>query len=120
MGVRPSSHGRVILRDCARLARIALLSAVTSALASCAPAQAPTKVTVSLRLQGTPPDATVVIDDENIGSLAFVQTRGVALPPGKHHISVTAPGFFPWDKAVEVKPGDPLIRLDALLVPVPD
>jgi hypothetical protein len=108
------------LRDCARLARIGLLSALTGGLASCAPAQAPTKVTVSLRLQGTPPDATVVIDDENIGSLAFVQTRGVALPPGKHHISVTAPGFFPWDKAVEAKPGDPLIRLEAVLIPVPD
>jgi hypothetical protein len=44
----------------------------------------------------------------------------VALPIGVHRISVTAPGYFPWDKAVEAKPGGTLIRLDVALAPVPD
>ncbi len=87
---------------------------------ACEPAQAPAKATVSLRLEGNPGDASVTIDDENIGPLAFVQNRGVALPPGKHHISVTAPGYLPWDKAVEAKPGDPLIRCEVALIPIPD
>jgi hypothetical protein len=95
-------------------------SVATISLGACVPAQAPSAPTVSLRLRGAPPDAAVIIDDENVGSLAFVQTRGVALPVGKHHISVVAPGYFPWDKAVEAAPGGPLIRLDVSLTPVPD
>jgi hypothetical protein len=101
------------IRDVAWLAEFSLVCA-------CVPAQAPSAPTVSLRLQGAPPDAVVIIDDQNVGSLAFVQSRGVALPIGKHHISVTAPGYFAWDKAVEAAPGGPLIRLDVSLAPVPD
>ena len=120
MGVRDSRHERVIHRNCVRALSACALTGVVGFYAACEPAQAPAKVTVSLRLEGNPGDATVVIDDEDIGPLAFVQTRGVALPPGKHHISVTAPGYLPWDKAVEAKPGDPLIRYDVALIPIPD
>jgi hypothetical protein len=113
-------NGFVITRDYARIALTFSLAAAPGLLAACEPAEAPSHATVSLRLQGAPPDATVVIDDQDIGPLGFVESHGVALPPGKHHISVTAPGYFPWDKAVDAKPGDPLVRFAVVLVPVPD
>jgi hypothetical protein len=120
MGMRDTSDMHVIAKDYARIALVLVLGATPGPLAACEPAEAPSHATVSLRLQGTPPDATVLIDDQDIGRLAFVESRGVALPPGKHHISVTAPGYFPWDKAVDAKPGDPLVRFAVVLVPVPD
>lgn len=75
--------------------------------------------TVSLRMTGTPPGATVTIDDEVVGSLQVVVARGVALPPGKHRITVEAPGYFPWDQEVEATAPGPL-RLDVQLRAVPD
>ena len=46
--------------------------------------------------------------------------HGVALPPGKHQITVEKTGFFPWDRMVEAHEGDPPIRLDVALVKIPD
>ena len=46
--------------------------------------------------------------------------RGVALPPGKHRITVEKSGFFPWDRLVEVREGDPPIQLDVGMVKIPD
>jgi hypothetical protein len=71
-------------------------------------------------LQGTPPDATVIIDEEAVGSLDFIAVHGVALPPGTHQVSVKARGYFPWDREVQATLGTPPIRLDVVLVPVPD
>lgn len=76
--------------------------------------------TISLRMQGTPPDAAVIIDEETVGQLDFVAAHGVALPPGLHHVTVVAQGYFPWDREVDAKPGSPPIRLDVALTPVPD
>ena len=76
--------------------------------------------TTSLRVAGAPLDATVTIDDRYLGAFAYVVKRGVALPPGKHRITVEKTGFFPWDRLVEVHEGDPLIRLDVALVRIPD
>jgi hypothetical protein len=97
--------------------RAALLLVVLFALA-CGPAREPK--TVSLRMIGSPPNASVTVDDQFVGSLAVVQARGVALPPGQHRISVEAAGFFPFDKIVEAKEGDAPIRVDVQLTPVPD
>ncbi len=76
--------------------------------------------TVSLRMQGKPETATVTIDDQWLGPLARITRYGVALPPGQHRITVEAPGFFPWDRLVEVKDGDPPVKFDVALVPVPE
>jgi hypothetical protein len=76
--------------------------------------------TVSFRMAGTPPFASVTIDDENVGSLALVASRGVALPPGKHRVTVEAPGYFPEDREVEAMPGSGPLRLDLALVKIPD
>jgi hypothetical protein len=76
--------------------------------------------TVSLRMQGTPPDAAVIIDEETVGQLEFVAAHGVALPPGVHHVTVKATGYFPWDREVDAKEGSAPIKLDVVLTPVPD
>ena len=92
------------------------LVAIALVLAACGPgAQART---VSVRMRGSPPDATVTIDDRIVGRLDVVSARGVAVPPGKHRVSVERDGFFPWDKIVEAE-GAPLV-LDVQLQRVPD
>jgi hypothetical protein len=93
---------------------------VLVSLTACAPAESPKIATVSLRLAGAPSDATVIIDDEPLGTFDFVAAHGVALPPGVHHITVQARGHFPWDREVEARPGSPPIRLTVALEPVPD
>ena len=76
--------------------------------------------TISLRLRGTPAGATVIIDEEALGTLDFVAAHGVALPPGLHHVTVKANGYFPSDVAVDAQPGSPPVALAIALVPVPD
>jgi len=81
----------------------------------------PSHATASLRMHGTPQDATVTIDEELVGTLAIVATRGVALPEGTHQVTVAAPGYFPWDKLVKSEPGT-VKRIDLAvdLLPVPE
>jgi hypothetical protein len=82
------------------------------------PAVAPD--TVSLRVKGNVADAQVTIDDRPIGPLGYVAARGVALPPGRHRITVEKTGYFPFDAVVEAKDKDQPIFLQITLVPVPD
>lgn len=91
------------------------LMALAAAEAGCTP-MASQKV--SLRMKGTPRDASVTIDDQYVGALAYVAARGVALPPGKHRITVEKTGYFPWDREVEAT-GEPIF-LDVVLTKVPD
>ena len=79
-----------------------------------------TPPTVSLRMRGNPADAIVIIDDQALGTLELVMAHGVALPPGVHHITVKAEGFFPWDREVEAKLGSGMMHLEVALTPVPD
>jgi hypothetical protein len=90
------------------------------AVAACRPPLVAQKPKVSLRMHGTPADAVVIIDDEAVGTLELVQARGVALPVGVHHVTVKAQGYFPWDHEVKADEGQPPIRLDVALTPVPD
>ncbi len=103
-----------------RAAVVAFAVAGAASFLACAPAEAPLVKTISLRMQGTPAEATVIVDEEDIGQLDFVQAHGVALPPGTHRVTVKAPGYLPWDREVEAKPGSPPIRLEVALTSVPD
>jgi hypothetical protein len=87
---------------------------------ACGGAPAPPAATVSFRLRGTPPNATVTIDDQPIGPLEMVQQRGIALPPGPHRITVEAPDYLPWDRIVTAAPGDRPIAMQVELVRVPE
>ena len=99
-------------------ARVVLVAlAATAVTVGCGGPPAPAR-TVSLRMRGGPPEATVTIDDIFVGRLDLVAARGVALPPGPHRITVEAAGFFPSDRVVEAK--DAPVRVDVALVPIPD
>jgi hypothetical protein len=86
----------------------------------CEPARTARMPTVSLRVRGAPPEATVVIDDNTLGTFDFVAAHGVALVPGTHRITVAASGYFPWDQAVEAKVGSGSISLQVTLIRIPD
>ncbi|HZF53738.1 MAG TPA: PEGA domain-containing protein [Polyangiaceae bacterium] len=100
----------------ARLWRTGLAALVALALAAACTPMASQKV--PLRLKGDVRDASVTIDDQYVGALAYVAARGVALPPGKHRITVEKTGYFPWDRVVEA--GDAPIHLDVVLTKIPD
>lgn len=102
------------------IGRAAWGALATVALVACTPPEAPTRETVSLRMHGSPPQATVIIDDEAVGQLDFVAAHGVALPPGVHYVTVKADGYFPWDKEVDAEPGSGPIRLEVALTPIPE
>ena len=91
---------------------------VSAALAASGPPAKPP--TVSMRMAGDPPQARVIVDEQYIGNLAFVASRGVALPVGSHRITVEAPGFFPQDQIVSVEEGDAPVTLDVRLAKIPD
>ncbi|HRI70639.1 MAG TPA: PEGA domain-containing protein [Polyangium sp.] len=86
-------------------------------LAACTP---PRPATVSLRVTGNVRDAHVTIDDQYLGAFAYVAKKGVALPPGPHRITVEKSGYFAWDKVVVANEGDPPIKLEVILVEIPD
>ncbi len=103
---------------------VGALAALAALALACGAPATPSSATTSLRMRGTPADATVTIDDQIVGQLDYVAARGVALPPGLHHITVKAPGYFPLDREVEAKPpsGGAASPIDVVikLVPVPD
>ena len=94
------------------------LTLIAIATSSCV--LGPPARTVSLRMRGERAlaEASVTIDDQMIGPLGYVSVRGVALPPGRHRITVEKSGYFPWDKMVEAT--EQPIYLDVVLVPIPD
>ena len=97
-----------------------LATAVAGCQQPAAPGAGPT---VSMRMQGakgTPVDAVVIVDDQALGTLELVMAHGVALPPGVHHITVKADGYFPWDREVEAKLGTGILKVEVALQPVPD
>ncbi|MGH7329935.1 MAG: hypothetical protein ACREJX_16425 [Polyangiaceae bacterium] len=106
----------------ARALAFACIFHATACQVQCAHSEEP-KNTVSLHLTGTgTPGATVIVDDQLIGPLGSVRARGVALPPGRHTVTIENAGYFPFDRIVEApdnasaKP----ISIDVTLVKVPD
>jgi hypothetical protein len=95
-----------------------ILSALLLSGCAAGPAASPSAPTVPLRVSGTPGEATVTVDDQRVGSLALVQSRGMRIPPGRHRVSVEAPGYLPFDAAFDAK--DEIVALEVKLVPVPE
>jgi hypothetical protein len=93
---------------------------VALGLCACRPPLVAATPRVSLRMAGSPTDATVIIDEETVGSLELVAAHGVALPVGVHHLTVQAAGYFPWDREVTAEEGKTPIRFQVALTPVPD
>jgi hypothetical protein len=70
------------------------------------------------RAKATPKDASVYIDEEFVGPLFYVAARGVRVPTGKHRVSITRDGYFPWDREIEADRQP--IMLDVELVAIPE
>lgn len=94
-----------------------LAAALGLAAAGCVPR---TPDTVSLRVKGNVPAASVTVDDQYLGALAYVAAHGVALPVGVHRVTVEKAGYFAWDRLVEAKVGGGPILLTVELLRVPD
>lgn len=97
--------------------RTFVAASVCLVLVACEPTR---PKTVSLRVSGNVRDAHVTIDDQYLGAFAYVAKKGVALPPGQHRITIEKNGYFPWDKVVVAKEGDPPMKLEVILVAIPD
>jgi hypothetical protein len=123
MGVKraapPRQAGQGVVRSVAAARAAIALVLATTACGNVIVGTANGKAqTVPLRFHGTPPDATVTIDDQRIGSLALLATRGVRVLPGRHRITVEAAGYLPFDVALDAK--DAPVPVEVNLVAVPD
>jgi hypothetical protein len=101
-----------------RLVLVAVLAAPALSFTGCIREPRAAVSMAFVRKPKTPADATVTIDEEYIGPLAYVAARGVRLPVGTHRVTVEKEGYFPYD-AVIVADRKP-IRLEVKLTPVPD
>ena len=100
--------------------RALLFAVLLLASLACAPSKPPT---TSLRLTpaaDAPKRAKVTVDDQPLGSLEFVLKHGVALPPGKHRMSIEAEGYLPYDVEIEAGDNGGVIKLDVKLIKTPD
>ncbi len=96
------------------------LALTTTGLAACVPSKPPTTSLRFTPAADAPKGAKVIVDDQTLGSLDFVTKRGVALPPGKHRITIEADGYLPWDQEIDAGETGGLIKLDVKLVKIPD
>lgn len=72
---------------------------------------------VVLRLQGTPQQAEVLVDEQRVGTLGEVGERGLAIPAGIRRVTVQAPGYFPQDLLIDLQSDE---RRQVELQPVPE
>jgi hypothetical protein len=99
--------------------KAAALLLAASLLGGCLPSSARAAITMHLTRSGTTPrDASVIIDEQYVGPLAYVAARGVRLPVGTHRITVQKEGYFPWDQLVEADRAPVTLRVE--LTPIPD
>ena len=102
-----------------RAAFALLLCTASLGLAACKGA-ASTGPRSKLALDGTPSEASVLIDEQPIGSLAVVQKHGVSLPPGQHRLTVQADGYFPADLLIDVDRSGGVVRRTVKLTALPE
>jgi len=66
----------------------------------------------------TPGSASVIVDEQYVGPLAYVAAHGIRVESGEHRISIEKDGYFPYDQLVQAEQGT--IQLEVELVPIPD
>ncbi len=66
----------------------------------------------------TPGSASVIVDEQYVGPLAYVAAHGIRVESGEHRISIEKDGYFPYDQLVQAEQG--IIQLEVELVPIPD
>ncbi len=73
------------------------LLAIALALAGCATGNSNrgTRSTVAYRFVCSPRDATLVVDEENMGQCVLWEQRWLGLGPGTHRVRVEREGYLP-------------------------
>jgi hypothetical protein len=82
-----------------------------------APPAPPPPPTGGVRLEGGPPEATVVVNERVQGTVGQLSQIPLQLRPGAYRLEVTADGYFPWYGEIEI--GDVLQTVQVELRPVP-
>ena len=80
----------------------------------CVSAEAPGRADNAL----SPLDASVTIDEQYVGPLAYVAAHGVILPVGEHRVTVEKSGCFPYDALVTADRAP--VELKVVLEGIPD
>jgi hypothetical protein len=83
----------------------------------CASVPRPRQRPAELKTIVEPNTASVQIDEKFAGAARVLAVRPAKVPPGKHRVTVEAPGYFPHDAEVELAPGVTTVELK--LRPVP-
>ncbi len=93
--------------------RFALLCLVLSACGYQNTRREPAK----LQVIAQPEDARVYVDERFIASARVLAQRPRELRAGSHRVTITAPGYFPHDVAVDLPSGTTTIRISLRQVP---
>ncbi len=93
--------------------RIALLWSLVAACGPVAVVETPAR----LEVIAEPETARVFVDERFLASARVLAVRPRELPTGAHHLTITAPGYFPHDIEVNLPSGTTTIRI--ALRPVP-
>ena len=84
----------------------------------CAARQHPNTKTAGLRTVVEPPGAIVQVDEHFVGAARVLDKRPAPLEPGKHRVTVEAPGYFPHDLEVDLAPGVTTVNLKLRKTPL--
>ncbi|MDB4974430.1 MAG: hypothetical protein JWN48_2771 [Myxococcaceae bacterium] len=118
--VRTRARSRVEPRA-SRITGLALGLALALLLAllgvGCAARQTPNTKTAALKTVVEPPTALVQVDEHFVGAARVLATRPAPLEPGKHRVTVEAPGYFPHDLEVDLVPGVTTLELKLRATP---
>ena len=95
----------------------ALLAGLALWTAACATTPRASPKTALLRTVVEPPSAIVQVDEQFAGAARVLDTRPSAQLPGKHRVTVEAPGYFPHDLDVELAVGVTTVQVKLRKVP---
>lgn len=86
-------------------------------MSACAGVQRPSDPPAELRVIAEPAHATVLVNEQFVGSARVLEKRPYAMRPGKKRITIQASGHFPHDLELDLPPGVTTLKIK--LRPVP-
>ena len=92
-------------------------AALTALLVACGAAKPVPTQPASLRVVAEPPTATVQVDERFVGAARVLDARPAPVGPGKHRVTLEAPGYFPHDLEVTLAPGVTTVEVKLRAVP---
>jgi hypothetical protein len=96
--------------------RAALALSVLS-LVACGSRQQPRERPAELRVVAVPAEAVVQVDERFVGGARTLARKPAQVKPGKHRVTIEAPGYFPHDFELDLPVG--VTSVEIKLRPVP-